>query len=41
MGYESVGMMEFVVDMFSGDFNFMEMNTWLQVSLNAYLIILF
>jgi acetyl/propionyl-CoA carboxylase alpha subunit len=26
MGYESVGTMEFIVDTFSSDFDFMEMN---------------
>jgi acetyl/propionyl-CoA carboxylase alpha subunit len=27
MGYESASMVEFIVDMFSGDFDFMNMNT--------------
>ncbi len=39
MGYESACMVEFIVDMLSGAFDFMEMNTWLQVTLSSYLII--
>jgi hypothetical protein len=30
MGYENVGMVELIVDTFSGDFKCMEMNTQLQ-----------
>jgi acetyl/propionyl-CoA carboxylase alpha subunit len=29
MGYESASMVEFIVDMLSSDFDFVEMNTWL------------
>jgi acetyl/propionyl-CoA carboxylase alpha subunit len=39
MRYESAGMMEFIVDMLSSDFDFMEMSTRLHVTLGFYLII--
>jgi biotin carboxylase len=39
MGYESVGMVEFTIDMLSSDFDFVEMNTRLQVALNSCLTI--
>jgi acetyl/propionyl-CoA carboxylase alpha subunit len=29
VGYESASVVEFIVDTLFGDFNFMEMNTWL------------
>ncbi len=38
MGYEIVGTLEFIVDTFSRDFCFVEMNTQLQVTLSSYLI---
>jgi hypothetical protein len=41
MGYESASMVEFIVDTLSGDFDFMEMNTQLQLTLSSCLIIFF
>jgi hypothetical protein len=41
MGYESASTVEVIVDMLSSAFNFMEMNTWLQVTQSFYLIIFF
>ncbi len=40
MGHESAGAVEFIVNTLSGDFDFVEMNTWLQIILSSYLIIL-
>jgi acetyl/propionyl-CoA carboxylase alpha subunit len=39
MGYQSASMVEFIVDMLFGDFDFMKMNTQMHVTLSYYLII--
>ncbi len=39
VGYKSVGMVEFIVDTLSSDFNCVKMNTQLKVTLSSYLII--
>jgi hypothetical protein len=38
MGYENAGTVEIIIDMLFSDFDFVEMNTHLQVIISSYLI---
>jgi acetyl/propionyl-CoA carboxylase alpha subunit len=38
MGYENAGTVEIIIDMLFSDFDFVEMNTQLQVIISSYLI---